>query len=267
MSGTTTERAEGGAQPPDASTQPNTAADDATRQDAPGGQQTANDNQVEANDNDQDEWRRREDRRVAQLSARLAAEQRERERLQALFQQQTGGEETDEQKAQREKQQMRAEVEADLRRERFHAEGTAQFGNAWNQKCQDLIGLGADPMFAALVVEMPDGVKIAAALADDPEAVQRIADIRSERGRAIALGRYAAGLDRQAANSNDQDDTRSTPTTPVAATRVTSAPPPVRPVTGRTTPAFDPYNPRHSPEQLAEFWEKQERDRRSALRR
>jgi hypothetical protein len=185
----TTEQAEGGAQPPEPTTQQDN-------------QPQANDNQPEANDNQQteDEKRQaqsREDRRIAQLTARLAA----------------------------------------------------------------------DPGFAALLVEMPDRVKITAALAEDPEAVQRIASIRSERGRAIALGRYAAGLDRPAAaNTNGAAHSDSTPT-PAAALRVTAAPAPVRPVEGRTQPSFDPYNPRHTPEQLFDFFARQEKERRSGQKR
>jgi hypothetical protein len=262
----TTEQAEGGAQPPEPTTQQDN-------------QPQANDNQPEANDNQQteDEKRQaqsREDRRIAQLTARLAAERRERERLQGeaeawrqrqmADQQPQGAEETDEQREQR----ITAAVEAKIRREQFHQDGEAAYGQAvWRQKCDDVISMGADPGFAALLVEMPDRVKITAALAEDPEAVQRIASIRSERGRAIALGRYAAGLDRPAAaNTNGAAHSDSTPT-PAAAPRVTAAPAPVRPVEGRTQPSFDPYNPRHTPEQLFDFFARQEKERRSGQKR
>src|SRR5690349_13159261 len=145
MSETTT-TAEGGVSPPDAHSDPANLQED--------NQVETNDNQVEANDNQQTEEQQqrqsREDRRIAQLSARLAAETRERERLQAESeawrrqlqgqQPQLGtGEETEDQRVERLRQQVRAEVEVELRKERFHAEGAAEYGAAWQQKCQDLI--------------------------------------------------------------------------------------------------------------------------------
>jgi hypothetical protein len=90
---------------------------------------------------------------------------------------------------------------------------------------------------------------VAAALAEDPTEVQRIANIRSERGRAIALGKYAASLERETARP--------------AARQVTQAPAPVRPVQGRTQPVFDAYNPNLSGEQLYDYFAKQDRDRRA----
>ncbi len=54
--------------------------------------------------------------------------------------------------------------------------------------------MGADANFAQLLVEMPDGVRVAGALAADPAEVERIAGLRSERARAVALGKYAATL-------------------------------------------------------------------------
>lgn len=228
------------------------------------------DNQVEANDNpkpdDQEhEQQSKTQRRIAQLSARLAAETRERERLQAeaeawrQVRQQQGGEqaeETDDQRDLRLRQQLRGEVEAQVRREQFHAEGESAFGQAgWRQKCDDLISMGADPGFAQLIVEMPDRVKMTAALADDPEAVQRIAAIRTERGRAIALGKYSASLEARA----NGDDTPRQSVVP----RVTAAPAPVRQVGGRAAPTFNPYNPNLTGEQLYDFFAKQDRDRRA----
>ncbi len=74
----TNEQVQGGATPPEP----------AVEQDNQQQGQPTNDNQVEANDNqptpdEQQQRQSREDRRIAQLSARLAAETRERERLAA----------------------------------------------------------------------------------------------------------------------------------------------------------------------------------------
>src|SRR5215831_10960747 len=140
--GDTLETTQSGVQPSGADTAQDNQAADAGRQDAPGGQQQANnDNQVEANDNQDQQRQSREDRRIAQLTARLAAETRERERLQAeatAWQQMRDHmgqgdqvEETPEQARARLRQEVRGEVEAELRRSQFHAEGEAAYGNAW----------------------------------------------------------------------------------------------------------------------------------------
>jgi hypothetical protein len=180
-----------------------------------------------------DEAREKEDRRIAQLRARLGAAERERDRNAAELEvlrrmAPPPAEETPEQRNMRERATIRAEVEAQIRTERFHEQGQSAYGD-WKQKCDDLVAMGADPSFAQLLVEMPDGVKVAAALAGDPTEVQRIANIRSERGRAVALGKYAATVD-------------DTPARPAAAERsVTRAPAPIRPVTGRAAPTFNEY--------------------------
>src|SRR3954468_2586245 len=179
---------------------------------------------------------KRENRRVAQLRARLGAAEREKERqavelefYRRQAQQQPQAEETPEQRYARERAGMRAELETELRTERFHQQGTTDFDD-WRQRCADLMSMGADAGFAQLLVEMPDGVKVTAALAGDPEEVQRIANLRSERARAVALGKYAATLE-------DAPRTRTTPRAP----QVTQAPAPVRPVTGRASPSLNEY--------------------------
>jgi hypothetical protein len=184
----------------------------------------------------QQEAREREDRRVAQLRARLGAAERERDRQatelefyrRQVQQPQPGTPETPEQAAARMRAEVRAEVETQIRTERFHEQGASQFSD-WKQRCDDLMSMGADHGFAQLLVEMPDGVKVTAALAADPNEVQRIANIRSERGRAIALGKYAAGLE-------------DAPVRAAAANgAVSRAPAPIRPVTGRAAPTFNEY--------------------------
>lgn len=181
--------------------------------------------------------RDKEDRRIAQLRARLGAAEREQARQAAelAFWRQQGAqaaqvEETPEQRYQRERAQIRSEVEAQIRTETFHQQGASAYGD-WKQRCDDLVKMGADAGFAQLLVEMPDGVKVAAALANDPDQVERIANLRSERARAVALGKYAATIE----DSNGAAPARS------AASQVTRAPAPIRPVTGRASPTFNEY--------------------------
>lgn len=196
-----------------------------------------------------------EGRRVAQVRARLAAAERERDalRAEAEFYRQRAQpiapeDETPEQRYQRERAQIRGEVEAQIRTERFHAEGGQSYGD-WKQRCDDLVAMGADAGFAQLLVEMPagEGVRVAAALAADPDAVERIANLRSERARAVALGKYAASIDDAPATVRNGHNAAPVP--------VTRAPAPVRPVTGRTAPVFNEYTA--SPQALIDFYMRQ----------
>ncbi len=196
------------------------------------------------------------DRRFAELSAKLAAATRERDRLAAesdslrrLVPQQGSGEETPDQAQARIREQIRGEEAAKLRAERFHEEGAVAFPD-WRARCDDLVAMGADPQLAQLLVEMPGGVQVAAALAKEPEEVQRIAGIRSPIGRSIALGKFAAGLDRPA-----NGGAPAAPTPPP----VTRAPAPVRPVTGRAAPVFNEYSA--TPNELIDHYMKQNLDR------
>ena len=199
-----------------------------------------------------------EGRRVAAVRARLGAAERERDRLAAEVQfwraqgqqpPRPGQPPTPEQQQVQLREQIRAEESARLRGEMFHAEGSNQFPD-WKQRCDDLVAMGADSGFAQLLVEMPGGVRVAAALAADPQEVEKIAAIRSERGRAVALGKYAATLE-AAGNGN------GTARAPVAP--VTRAPAPVRPVTGRANPVFNEYTA--SAQQLADHYFQQALDR------
>lgn len=179
------------------------------------------------------------DKRFAVLTAKLSAAERTlsaAERIQAdqraelefyRAQRQPAAPvaDTPEAREQQMRQQIRAEEGMRLRAERFHQEGAAEFSD-WSKKCADLMAMGADKEFASLLLEMPNAPRVVAALADDPEEVQRIAGIYSERGRAIALGAYAAKLNNGAA---------------AAPAPVTRAPAPVRPVSGRASPTFNEY--------------------------
>src|SRR5580765_7586277 len=201
---------------------------------------------------EQKEARDKEDRRIAQLRARLGAAEREREALRAetefyrrQAQQQAPVEETPEQRYQRERAQIRGEVEHQIRTEQFHNQGQSAYAD-WKQRCDDLVSMGADAGFAQLLVEMPDGVKVAAALSSDPEAVERIANLRTERARAVALGKYAATVE-------------DAPMRTAAAPRqITQAPAPVRPVTGRANPQVNEY--RLSAHQLVEKYSREAMD-------
>lgn len=180
------------------------------------------------------EEQHKEDRRIAQLRARLGAAEREREAQRAELEhyrrqvaQQAPQQETPEQAMARIEREADARAEARFLVKRFHEEGYAQYRD-WDQKRADLVEMGADTGIAMMLVEMPGGVRVAAALAEDPAELKRIADIPSERGRAIALGKFAASID------NDAAPTRSTP-------QVTRAPAPIRPVTGRASPVFNEY--------------------------
>jgi len=205
-----------------------------------------------------------EGRRVAQVRARLAAAERERDALRAeteFYRRQAAQvapeDETPEQRHQRERAQIRGEVEQQIRTETFHAQGASAYPD-WKQRCDDLVAMGADAGFASLLVEMPggEGVRVAAALAADPDAVQRIANLRTERARAVALGKYAATIEdapRAAPNGN------GTGNGAVQHPVVTRAPAPIRPVTGRVSPAFNEYTA--TADQLADFYLRQNLER------
>jgi hypothetical protein len=186
-----------------------------------------------------EERQSRGDRRFAELTARLsAAERREQAREAELefyrrqIAAQAPQDDTPEQAAQRLRMQVRAEVEAEIKKDNLHAQGNAQYPD-WGQRAQRVVDMGGDAQFAQLVLDMPPGeaVKVVAALSEDPEALQRIVDLRSERARAVALGKYAATI----------DDAPPAQRSNGPAPQVTRAPAPIRPVTGRASPTFNEY--------------------------
>lgn len=123
----------------------------------------------------------------------------------------------------------------------FHAEGREAYPD-WPQRMNDLQAMGADAEMANLLVSMTGGHKIAAALRDEPEELERIAALRGERARAIALGQYAAKL-------------AATPTR-----QISRAPPPPKPVQGRVAPVFNEQQA--TTDQLVDFYAKQAMERR-----
>ena len=241
----TTEAPEGGTPTPEPQPAPTPAPEPTPPADEPEQQQP-------------EETRDKDDRRIAQLRARLGAAEREREReraelefLRRQVQQHAPEPETPEQQMRRIELEAEARAEKKLLARRFHEEGRAAYRD-WGQKAQDLIDMGADANMADLLIEMPGGVRVAAALAEDPSELQRIANIQSERGRAIALGKYAAQLEAD----NGGNGQAAQP-----ARQVTRAPAPIRPVTGRVNPQFNEYNA--SAQQLVDRWMDQDMAARS----
>lgn len=126
----------------------------------------------------------------------------------------------------------------------FHEAGKSAYSD-WQEKCAALIEMGGDAQFADLLLDMPDGARVAAALADDPEEMERIAGLKTERARAIALGKYSAAMEAKGA----------------LAKLVSKAPPPVVPL--RSGPVRTVFNESTAtPEQLVEYYSKQERTKR-----
>jgi hypothetical protein len=193
----------------------------------------------------------REDRRWAVLSAKLSAAEQERGRMAAELDQMRRGAQPQFQEPQltpdqqafvdrRVQQAVEARAEQE-RVDRFHEAGRAAYGpKDWQERCNSLMQMGADQGLAALLVEAPDGARVAAALADDPEELERIAGLRTERARAIALGKFAAGLaDRPAPQSR----------------AVSKAPPPIKPISsGGARTEFNAYDPNLNTQQLVDFF-------------
>jgi hypothetical protein len=178
----------------------------------------------------------REEKRISVLTARLAQQAAKIEALeryqQAPPQQPDAWPQTPEELERL--VDARAEAKAaqqalQARAEAFHEAGRAAHPEDWAKRCADLVAMGGDAHFSQLLLELPDGARVAAALADDPAEMSRIATIRTERGRAIELGKYAAKV----------ADAPAAPPPPRRA--VSRAPPPIQPVTGSANLAFDMY--------------------------
>jgi hypothetical protein len=193
------------------------------------------------------------ERRIAAMSARLSAGEQERARLAGENERLRSGatHEPDPNRALTQDDIKRAREEGEAqgavraRVERFHEQGRASYPD-WTERCQSLMAMGADSGLAELLVETPDGAKVAAALADDPEALEAIAGLRSERSRAIALGKFAAEM-------------RDKPAP--AARRVSNAPAPIRQLNGASARAeFNEFTA--TAEQLTAYYAKQLREKR-----
>ncbi len=199
-----------------------------------------------------DEKPSREDRRIARLTARLSANEQQLARQAAELEtyRRNGGAKPEPEPIPQTPEELerlidaRAETKAaqqavQARVAAFHETGRAAFPD-WTERCQRLMQMGADPAFAEILVETPDGAKIAAALADDPEEMERIAGLKSDRARAIALGRFAATL-------TDK---------PAPVQRTSQAPAPIRPIGGGSVRTqFNEYTA--TAEQLTEYYARQ----------
>jgi hypothetical protein len=192
-------------------------------------------------------------KRIGRLTARLAAQSARNldleQRLAALERGRTEAPaEVDpavERMVQERADKLAAETRAAERVASFHEKGKAAFAD-WNDRCQALMEMGADPEFANLLVDTDDGPRVAAALVDEPETMERIAAIKSPTGRALALGKFAASLEAAA------------PAAPVRP--VSRAPAPIRSTVGGARVAFNEYNA--TPEQLQAHYAKQAMDAR-----
>jgi hypothetical protein len=122
----------------------------------------------------------------------------------------------------------------------FHAAGREAYPD-WRQQCDDLQAMGADPQIAQLLVEMPNGPQVVAALHNDAEALEQIAAARGVTARALALGEFAATIKSRG---------RSVSRVP--------APPP--PVSGRVAPRF--VEQQATTQQLVEHYSRQAMENR-----
>lgn len=179
--------------------------------------------------------RKEHNRRVAQITRqkyqekeRAAALERRLAEMEARFAQapngQMGGQQPDQNGVPQDwmnHPQIRAAIEAQAderaRVQSFLNAGAAEFPD-WDKRRHDLIEMGADAGIAQLLVEMPQGHRVAAALYDEPAELERIADLRTERARAVALGAFAARVEAR----------RQSPQTPQPR-RASSLPPPITP--------------------------------------
>lgn len=187
-----------------------------------------------------DEGRARFDRRLGVFRAQVTQLARERDqfaaRLAALEQGRVAGQPQVDPQLQayieQQAEQLAERKLTDSRVKSFHEAGAQRYPD-WQQRCTDLQAMGADSQFAQLLVKMPEGAKVAGALRDDPEEVERIASLAPD-DRAFALGQYAARLE-------------------AAPTRqVSRAPAPPKPLPGRSAPQPDPY--RMDANDLARLW-------------
>lgn len=133
-----------------------------------------------------------------------------------------------------------AQVRQD-REQAFHSAAAAAYPD-WEERRFNLVAMGADAELAELLVETPNGAKLAGELHDNPDELERIAAIRTRTGRAVALGQFAAKLEQRPGRT------------------VSRAPRPPQPVTGRASPAFNEYNA--SAQDLVTFYTKQAMEQR-----
>lgn len=191
-------------------------------------------------------------KRIGHLRAQVSQAVRDREematRLAALEQHvRTGGQPQPQpdpgiqQAIQTEAQRIAEAQRTQDRIQTFHAAGREAYPD-WQQRCSDLQAMGADAQIAALLVEIPDGPRVAAALRDAPDELEHIASLRGERARAIALGQFAERMTARPARN------------------VSKVPAPPRPIQGRSSPTFNEQQA--TTDQLVEHYMRQNMERR-----
>jgi len=190
--------------------------------------------------------------RTAAMAAELAAERAQREALEARVAAAAGGGTSDmpvdevRRLAMNYAQEMRAAERVEEKKAAFHEAGR-RLHSDFQARCDALIEMGVDGPFSALLVEMEDGAKVASALHDDPAALERIASLKTERARAIALGKYAGEI--------------SVGAHAPPPSRVSQAPEPIRPVNGSRA-TFNEATA--TTDQLIRHYERQEAAKRAA---
>lgn len=199
----------------------------------------------------------KEERNWARISARLTAETRERERLQGEVERlsRAAHPPAPEEPPKPEdiprlvEERVAAEVERraiQARVQTFHETGLKEYPD-WKDRCSSLIEMGVDAPLSEVLLELP--ATVTAALADDPEELERIVGLKSERARAIALGKYAATLEARPADEAER--------VRVAAhtRRVSQAPAPIRPIGGNAR--VEPNEATMTAQQLVDLYSKQ----------
>lgn len=190
----------------------------------------------------------RYDRRIGYLRSQATQAARDRDelaaRLATLEAQLRSGvapQHDPQQMIQAEAQRLAEQQRTQDRIKSFHDAGRDAYPD-WQQRCTDLQAMGADSQIAALLVEMQDGPKVAAALRDAPEEIEHIASLRGERARAIALGQFAERMTARPGRN------------------VSRAPAPPRPVHGRASPIFNEQQA--TTDQLVEHYARQAMEQR-----
>jgi hypothetical protein len=240
--------------PQDGATPAEPAATEDPKPIAPGTEGAATDQTTEQPKPD------RAERRIAALSARLAATGTDRDRLAAenaelrraanppAAEEPPKPEDIPRLVEERVAREL-AEREIKAKVSTFHETGQKEYPD-WKDRCSSLIEMGVDGPLSEVLLELPAAVT--ASLADDPEELERIVGMKTERARAIALGKYAATLEAKPAPTAEE-----TERVRVAAhtRRVSQAPAPIRPIGGNARVELNEST--MSAQQLVENYSKQ----------
>ena len=206
----------------------------------------------------QKERESRLDRRIAEMRARLSNSERQRhemaqrlELLEAHARATTPAQPPQDPQVQAavhaEAAKLTAEKLFEQKKAAFHAAGREAYPD-WEQRMSELQGLGAVPI-SSMFLDIPSGHKVAAALRDNPEALEEILAQPTQEARGIALGKYMQQIS-------------------TAPTRnVSRAPAPPKPIQGRVSTVFDPYAENNTTDRLVDFFSKQAMDAQLAQRR